>query len=58
MKELLQILEKMDPEEAVTALAGVVSTLFEHIDENAKLDFVVSLMGDSGNDKISSMVNL
>ncbi len=58
MKELVQILEKMDPKEAMTALAGVVATLFEHIDENAKLDFVVSLMGDSGNDKISSMVNL
>ncbi|MCF6290122.1 MAG: hypothetical protein L3J03_03905 [Desulfobacterales bacterium] len=58
MKELLQIVEKMDPKEAMTALAGAVSTLFKHIDENAKLDFVVSLIGDSGNDKISSMVNL
>ena len=58
MDELEKILGRMEPEQALTAIAEAANSLLPQISEEARLDFVVSLVGDAGADKVSSMVNL
>jgi len=38
--------------------ARLVRRLFPLLDEKARLDFIVTLLGDVGTDKVSSMVHL
>lgn len=58
MTEIEKLIDRMEPEDALTAIAGVANKLLSHASDEALLDFVVSLIGDTGADKISSMVNL
>lgn len=51
-------IDSMEPEDALAAIATAANKLLSQISDEARLDFVVSLIGDSGVDKISSMVNL
>ncbi len=57
-KSLQQIVDKLEPEEALKEMAAIIKKLFPLLEEQARLDFVVNLMGDAGSDKISSMVHL
>ncbi|MBC8317100.1 MAG: hypothetical protein H8E41_04285 [Desulfobulbaceae bacterium] len=58
MNEIEKIIDQMEPEDALKAIAEVADKLLSHTSDEARLDFVVSLIGDTGADKISSMVNL
>ena len=58
MDPLQKLVEQMDPKEALAAIADAVQMLSKHVSEKDRLDFVVSLIGDAGADKIASMVNL
>ena len=58
MKELQQIVDTMEPEEALAELVPHVKQLLSHLNEDAKLRFVTELIGGGNNDKITSMVNL
>ncbi|MFH1215483.1 MAG: hypothetical protein V1706_03175 [Pseudomonadota bacterium] len=58
MSEIGKIIDSMEPEAALTALATIANKLLSHAGDEARLKFVMSLMGDGGTDKISSMVNL
>ena len=58
MTEIEKLIDRMEPEDALTAIAAVANKLLSQISDEARLDFVVSLIGESGADKISSMVNL
>jgi hypothetical protein len=58
MKEIQRILEKMEPSEALVELTPAIKENLAHLDEEARIRFVVDLIGESGGDKISSMVNL
>lgn len=58
MTEIKKLLDQMEPEEALAAIAAVANKLLSHASEEARLDFVISLIGDNGADKVSSMVNL
>ena len=57
-KELQRIIEALDPEEALAALAAAVKKLFPVLGEEARLKFMVNLVGAAGGDKVSSMVHL
>jgi hypothetical protein len=57
-KELQRIIEALDPEEALAALAAAVKKLFPVLGEEARLNFMVNLVGAAGGDKVSSMVHL
>jgi hypothetical protein len=57
-KTLQQIIDQLAPEEALKEMAAIIKKLFPLLEEQARLDFVVNLMGDAGSDKISSMVHL
>jgi predicted fused transcriptional regulator/phosphomethylpyrimidine kinase len=58
MKDIEQLLEQMEPAEALAKLTPVVKKNLAHLDEEARVRFVTDLIGDGGEDKIASMVNL
>jgi hypothetical protein len=57
-KTILELLEKLDPEKALKEVSLAVKTLFPLLDQESRLNFVVSLIGDAGADKVASLVNL
>jgi hypothetical protein len=57
-KMIQELIEKLDPEKALKEIALAVKTLFPLLDQESRLNFVVSLIGDAGADKVASLVNL
>jgi len=58
MKELQQILDTMEPTDALTRLLPLMKSLLAHLDEEARVQHVLQLLGGAGEDKVGSMVNL
>lgn len=56
--KLQEIIDSMEPEEAASAIAIILKRLFPLLHEEARLRFVVNLIGDSGDDKVTSLVHL
>lgn len=57
-KTIQEVIETMDPEKALKEIGRAVKTLFPLLDQDSRLNFVVSLIGDAGADKVASLVNL
>ena len=57
-KPLQQIIDQLAPEEALKEMSSIIKKLFPLIEEQARLDFVMNLIGDADTDKISSLVHL
>ena len=57
-KTIQQILNALPPEKALKEVAGVAKRLLSVLDEKARLDFVVNLIGDADTGKVSSLVHL
>jgi hypothetical protein len=55
---IYQVIDGMDPEEALASLSMAVRQLFSLLGEEARLKFVVNLLGDAGDDQVASMVHL
>ena len=53
-----ELVESMEPEKAALELAGAIKKLFPILGEEARLHFVMNLVEESGEDKLSSMVHL
>ena len=49
-KTIQEYIERLDPEKALKEIAKAVKTLFPLLDQDSRLDFVVSLIGDAGTD--------
>ena len=58
MEEILKIVGSMDPEEALTEMSKVLKVLFSALGKEARSQFLWDLMGESGGDKVSSLVHL
>lgn len=58
MKELQQILDTMEPGEALAALTPQLREILAQLDEESVVAFVTGLMNGPDGDKVSSMVNL
>jgi hypothetical protein len=58
MKDIQQILESMEPAVALAELAPALKNILAHLDDEDRVRFVTDMIGDSGEDKIASMVNL
>ena len=58
MEEMLKIVGRMDPEEALTEISKVLGVLFQALGEEARSQFLWDLMGESRGDKVSSLVHL
>jgi hypothetical protein len=56
--KLQSLINDMEPQEAVSALSIIIKNLFPLLDEDVRIRFVMNLIGDSGDDKISSLVHL
>ena len=58
MKELSQILDVLEPAEALAAITPELRKILAHLDDEARIGFVTGLINEPGDDKISSMVDL
>jgi hypothetical protein len=52
------LVNNMEPQDAASALAFVIKGLFPLLDEDTRIKFVIDLIGDSDDDKVSSLVHL
>ena len=58
MEELLKIINRMEPDEAMAAVTGVVKKLFPYISEKARMDFLYAFTGDADEDSVPGLVHL
>ena len=56
--KIQELVKSMEPEEAASAIALALKDLFPLLDDDARLRFVVELIGDSGDDEVASLVHL
>ena len=56
--KIQELLDSLEPEEAATTITTVMKNLFPLLDEEARLRFVVELIGESGDEKDASLVHL
>jgi len=56
--DLEQILDSMEPAEALAALKPLLKKILSHLDEESVVNFVTGLMEQADGDKLSSMVHL
>jgi hypothetical protein len=58
MEEIQEVIRQMEPEQALASLGGILKDLLTRAGEDARLDFVVNLIGEAGADKVASLVHL
>jgi hypothetical protein len=58
MEDLKGIIDNMAPEDALDAISGILKNLFSIVDEETRSGFLWELMGESGSDKVASLVHL
>ena len=58
MAGIQDTLDRMTPEEAVAEIAGALKKLLPLVTDEARIDFVVKVIGGPGDDKVTSMVHL
>lgn len=58
MEELQQILDTLEPAEALAALTPQLRRILAHLAEEARVGFLTDLIDGPGGDKVASMVNL
>jgi hypothetical protein len=58
MEEMLKLVERMDPQEALNEVSKVLKVIFTALGEEARSQFVLDFLGESGGDKVSSLVHL
>jgi len=58
MDELFEIISRMPPEEALSGLAPILGRLLADLDKDARERFLMNLVDQSENDKVSSLVHL
>ncbi|MCX5891096.1 MAG: hypothetical protein NTY36_16865 [Deltaproteobacteria bacterium] len=56
--QIQRIMDGMEPEAALAALARAAGRLFPLLGDEALFKFVVSLVGQAEGDKVASMVHL
>lgn len=58
MNQIEQLLNSLEPEDAADQTAKVLKELLPLLGEDGRNRFIMNLLGESGKDKISSMVHL
>jgi hypothetical protein len=58
MEEIQRIIDSIDPQKALTEISRVLKVLFSTLGEEARSQFLWDLMGETGGDKVSSLVHL
>ena len=57
-KTIQQIVKNLPPERALKEIALAARSLFRLLDEKARMEFVMNLVGDTGGGEVSSLVHL
>lgn len=58
MDKLFEIISHMAPEEALSEITKVLGRLLQDLDSEARERFLMTLIEQSGGDKVSSLVHL
>jgi hypothetical protein len=58
MNQVEKLLQSLEPQEAADQAAVALKRLLPLLDEEGRSRFLMTLLGDSGDDKLSSMVHL
>ena len=58
MSDIEKIIDRMDPEEALAEMSTVIRKLFLAAGIETRNRFVAGIVGQSGNDKVGSLVHL
>jgi hypothetical protein len=58
MEDLRELVSRMDPEHALDEISGALRALFAALGEEARSHFLWELLGESKDDKVSSLVHL
>jgi hypothetical protein len=58
MSEILKIINQMEPEKALNEVGRALKTLFPVLSEDFRGRFLLDLVGESQEDKVSSLVHL
>jgi hypothetical protein len=58
MSEILKIIRHMDPEAALDEVGRALKTVFPVASEESRSRFLLDLVGESQQDKVSSLVHL
>ena len=58
MNEFLTIVNRMDPEKALNEIGRALKSIFPVLSEEARGKFLLELVGESQEDKVSSLVHL
>jgi len=58
MAGMRELLKRMGPDRALAEIAGALKDILPLVTEDARLNFVVKLIGGAGDDKVASMVHL
>ena len=56
--DVKKVIDRMAPREAVAEMGEALKRLLPILDEQDRTRFVMNVVGDSGGDKLSSMVHL
>jgi hypothetical protein len=58
METLVDTIQRMDPEKALNEIGKALKSLFSVVSEDSRSRFLLNLVGESQNDKVSSLVHL
>jgi hypothetical protein len=58
MNEILAIVSRMEPEKALDEMGKALKAVFPVLSEESRGRFLLELVGDSQDDKVSSLVHL
>ncbi|MDW7773294.1 MAG: hypothetical protein SCH71_10430 [Desulfobulbaceae bacterium] len=57
-EDLHRIIAQMEPDTALSVLVNAIKGLLPQLDEQARLDMLLKLLGETGSDKVASLVDL
>jgi hypothetical protein len=58
MENIVDMIQRMDPEKALTEIGKALKSIFPVVSEDSRGRFLLNLVGESQQDKVSSLVHL
>jgi hypothetical protein len=58
MENIVDMIQRMDPEKALTEVGKALKSIFSAVSEDSRSRFLLDLVGESQQDKVSSLVHL
>ena len=58
MENIVDMIQRMDPDKALTEIGKALKSIFSAVSEDSRGRFLLDLVGESQQDKVSSLVHL